>query len=169
LRKSIHEGRRREIRQINTILQDPKRQTKKAHFNSVALSSLKNVNLNKSLYKLLCSFLFWTEGGKSTDSYVFFINSDQKMVATFLKLLRGSFKVDEKKLRAMVHIHEYHDEKQIGQQLQRYRWHNFRKATKNLTRAKGSEKIIAEVLEFDIMIIKLPLNSVHSIIRLLTS
>jgi len=35
------------------------------------------------------------------------------MVVTFLKLLRDSFKIDEKKLRAMVHIHEYHNEKQI--------------------------------------------------------
>ena len=90
-----------------------KRQKRKAYFNRVALSSLNNINLNKSLYKLLCSFLFWTEGGKSTDSYVFFINSDQKMVAMFLKLLRSSFRVDEKKLRAMVQIHEYHNEKQI--------------------------------------------------------
>jgi len=90
-----------------------RRQLIKTYFNKVALSSLKYISLNKSLYKLLCSFLFWTEGGKSTDSYVYFINSDQKMVATFLKLLRNSFKIDEKKLRALVHIHEYHNEKQI--------------------------------------------------------
>lgn len=90
-----------------------RRQIKKAYFNRIALNSFKNIKLNKGLYKLLCAFLFWTEGGKSTDSYVYFINSDPKMVATFLKLLRRSFKIDEKKLRALVHIHEYHNEKQI--------------------------------------------------------
>lgn len=35
------------------------------------------------------------------------------MVKTFLKLLRSTFILDEKKFRALVHIHEYHNEKEI--------------------------------------------------------
>lgn len=81
--------------------------------DGVSQTSLKNIKMNKDLYKLLCSFLFWTEGGKSTDSYVFFTNSDPKMVATFVKLLRNSHELDETKFRAMVHIHKYHDDNEI--------------------------------------------------------
>lgn len=73
------------------------------------ISSLKQIPQTKSLYKLLVSFLFWTEGGKSTDSYVYFINSDPKMVKLFVYLLRQSFKLNELKFRAMIHIHEYHN------------------------------------------------------------
>jgi hypothetical protein len=90
-----------------------KRNTMKDEIDRKSTNSIKNIMLNKELYKLLCSFLFWTEGGKSTDSYVFFTNSDPKMVATFIKLIRNSYRLDENKFRAMVHIHEYHNEEDI--------------------------------------------------------
>jgi len=90
-----------------------KRDLMKNKIDKISSNSIKNIKLNKELFKLLCSFLFWTEGGKSTDSYVFFTNSDPKMVATFVKLIRNSYKLDERKFRAMVHIHEYHNEKDI--------------------------------------------------------
>lgn len=67
---------------------------------------------DKNTYKIFCSLLFWAEGTK-TGSYVSFINSDPQMIAVFLKLLRASFPLTEEKFRAMVHIHEYHDEKEI--------------------------------------------------------
>lgn len=67
---------------------------------------------NKQLHKVLCSLLYWGEGGK-TDRCVAFINSDAKMIATFLTLLRQSFILDESKFRALVHIHEYHNEQEI--------------------------------------------------------
>lgn len=76
-------------------------------------NSIKRIKLNKELFKLICSFLFWTEGGKSTDSYVYFTNSDPKMVATFVKLLRTSYELDESKFRAMLHIHKYHNEQEV--------------------------------------------------------
>lgn len=90
-----------------------KRDLMKSKIDKTTSDSIKNIKLNKELFKLLCSFLFWTEGGKSTDSYVFFTNSDPKMVATFVKLLRGSYKLDEEKFRAMLHIHKYHNEGDI--------------------------------------------------------
>lgn len=67
---------------------------------------------NKEIYKLLCSFLFWAEGEKNTSSVVF-INSDPLMITCFLTLFRSSFELDEKKFRALVHIHEYHNEIEI--------------------------------------------------------
>lgn len=90
-----------------------KRDLIKNKIDVISVNSIKKIKFNKELFKLLCSFLFWTEGGKSTDSYVFFTNSDPKMVATFVNLIRSSYKLDENKFRAMVHIHEYHNEKEI--------------------------------------------------------
>jgi len=81
--------------------------------NIKALSLLNNISKNKELYKLICSILFWTEGGKSTDSYVYFTNSDPTMVVLFVTLIRKSFPVQEGKFRALIHVHEYHNEREI--------------------------------------------------------
>jgi chaperonin cofactor prefoldin len=78
----------------------------------VILNELKNIEYDQIVYKLLCSFLFWSEGNKITTS-VSFINSDPEMIEVFLFLLRKSYKIDEKKFRDLVHIHEYHDENNI--------------------------------------------------------
>ncbi len=37
------------------------------------------------------------------------------MIATFMLSLRKSFQVNEHKFRALVHIHEYHNEEQVKQ------------------------------------------------------
>lgn len=39
-----------------------------------------------------------------------FSNSDPKMVSTFLTLFRRSFEIREEKLKALLHLHDYHDE-----------------------------------------------------------
>ena len=58
---------------------------------------------------LLCSLLYWCEGEKGR-SGVRFTNSDPDLVSSFLTLLRKSFKIDNSKLRACLHLHSYHDE-----------------------------------------------------------
>ncbi len=85
-----------------------KRIALKKQINLNSDKSLKQIRFNKDLYKLICSIFFWTEGGKYTDSYVYFMNSDPLMIATFMKLLRSSFKIDEAKLRVLIHAHDYH-------------------------------------------------------------
>lgn len=70
---------------------------------------LSQIQANTGNNKLLCSFLYWGEGSKNTNSLIF-TNSDPIMIKVFLTLLRSSFKLDEKKFRALVHIHEYHNE-----------------------------------------------------------
>lgn len=65
-----------------------------------------------NLCKTLCALLYWGEGSK-TGYRLSFINSDPLMIKTFLTLLRRSFPLDEKKFRALVHIHEYHNENEI--------------------------------------------------------
>lgn len=76
-----------------------------------AYQEISKINFNKNIYKLLYSFLYWCEGAKLNSNHVRFINSDPNMIQVFLKLLRTSFKLDERKFRALIHLHDYHDEK----------------------------------------------------------
>ncbi len=77
--------------------------------------ALKKIKFTPEVKRLLLSFLLWTEGGKSAERYVSFINSDPLMVATFIRLLRESYTLDEKKIRSLIHMHEYHNEKETKQ------------------------------------------------------
>jgi transcriptional regulator with XRE-family HTH domain len=63
-------------------------------------------------YKLFLALLYWGEGGK-TNNYFNFINSDPEMIKSFLYLFRKSFVVDEEKFRVRLHLHEYHDIKEM--------------------------------------------------------
>lgn len=68
----------------------------------------KGTNYSKDDLKIFLALLFWGEGSKS-DRRLVFINSDPEMIQTYLFLLRSSFNIDNSKLRAIVHLHEYHD------------------------------------------------------------
>ena len=69
----------------------------------------KNIKLNKYSYELLCSLLYVCEGTTSVSSGVRFMNSDPKLIQLFLHLFRQSFNIDNKKFRACVHLHNYHN------------------------------------------------------------
>lgn len=88
------------------------RERRKKDIKKLAMLSVNNIKLNREIKKLLCSFLYWGEGSKNTNSLIF-TNSDPIMIKSFLTLLRTSFELDENKFRALVHIHEYHNEKDI--------------------------------------------------------
>ena len=93
-------------------IQKQKSLSNKKRFEDDAKVLLQQLPHNKALYKLLASFLLWTEGSKSARSYISFINSDPLMIQTFLTLLRKSFSLNESKFRALMHLHEYHKEQQ---------------------------------------------------------
>lgn len=88
------------------------RKLRKNQIKKLAIASINKIKLNKETKKLLCSFLYWGEGSKNTNSLTF-TNSDPIMIKSYLTLLRSSFELDEKKFRGLIHIHEYHDEKEI--------------------------------------------------------
>lgn len=71
---------------------------------------LKDIKINRNLGKILCAVLYWAEGEKRTGALAF-TNSDPAMVKTYIQLLRNCFKTDPKKFRALLHLHEYHDQK----------------------------------------------------------
>jgi len=70
---------------------------------------LDGIKIKNKHYLLLCSFLYWAEGSKRLAN-VTFINSDPLMIKIFLKLFREAFDLDESKFRALVHLHDFHDE-----------------------------------------------------------
>lgn len=74
------------------------------------LAVLKKSNNSKADLKIFCSLLYYCEGAKNICFQ--FTNSDPNLIKTFLFLLRDSFKLDEKKFRASLHLHEYHSEKE---------------------------------------------------------
>lgn len=71
------------------------------------------LNLKENnISKLICAILFWAEGNKDF-SHIRFTNSDPTMISTFLKYFRQAYVLDEKKFRACIHLHEYHNSKEI--------------------------------------------------------
>lgn len=95
-------GRKRGLKQI---------QYKRKLNHEKILSSVKievsHLELNQNVFKLLCSFLYWGEGEK-TSQRLAFTNSDPVMVKTFLVLFRKAFPVMESKFSAFLHLHDYH-------------------------------------------------------------
>lgn len=61
----------------------------------------------KNDLKIFLAMLFWGEGSKNERRLVF-MNSDPEMIRVYLSLLRSSYKINEKKLRAVLHLHDYH-------------------------------------------------------------
>lgn len=60
--------------------------------------------------KIACALLYWGEGTKyDGNKSVSFINADPEMIQYFLRVFRDSFPLDEKRFRALIHLHEYHD------------------------------------------------------------
>jgi len=81
--------------------------------NLEAIGTISSLNLRDvKLCKVLCSLLYWGEGSK-TGYRLSLINSDPLMICFYMKLLRKSFPTVESKFRALVHIHQYHDETEI--------------------------------------------------------
>jgi len=73
-------------------------------------SNLKDVKYSKIDYKIECALLYWCEGTKyEKNTSVSFINADPEMIKYFLYVFRKSFTIEEKKFRALIHLHEYHD------------------------------------------------------------
>ena len=64
---------------------------------------------SKEFFQLVAALLYWCEGAKGR-SAVKFANSDPRLVQAFLVAFRKGYALDETRLRALVHLHEYHNE-----------------------------------------------------------
>ncbi|PJA87062.1 MAG: hypothetical protein CO141_01400 [Candidatus Moranbacteria bacterium CG_4_9_14_3_um_filter_42_9] len=90
---------------------------KKREIESRVISEKVESYFDKISYPLVdpqiaCALLYWCEGSKhKANATVSFINADPEMIKYFLYVFRNSFNLNEKKFRALVHLHEYHDVK----------------------------------------------------------
>ena len=67
------------------------------------------MKLEKEILMMLCAMIYHCEGNKQIQNVVF-TNSDPSLIKTFLFLFRRSFDLDERKFRALMHLHDYHNE-----------------------------------------------------------
>ncbi|MBU6231138.1 MAG: hypothetical protein KGI45_03950 [Patescibacteria group bacterium] len=61
---------------------------------------------------IILAMIYQCEGSKN-DIVVRFTNSDPSMIRLFVTMFRSVFKIDETKLKIRMHIHDYHDEKEL--------------------------------------------------------
>ncbi len=73
---------------------------------------VREIERTSTLDLIVLSMIYQCEGVKS-DQHVRFTNSDPSMIRTFLAVLRNSFKIDEKRLRVNLQLHDYHDKNEI--------------------------------------------------------
>lgn len=66
-------------------------------------------SLLKNDLKIICALLYWCEGGKTEKAKLSFINSDPKLVRYFINTFREAFDIDERRFRALIYLHEYHN------------------------------------------------------------
>lgn len=72
---------------------------------------VRGIRLTPDLSLLFCALLYWCEGAKDKNDTTFtFSNSDAQLVRGFMRLMRSSLVLDERKFRVRMHLHEYHSE-----------------------------------------------------------
>jgi transposase-like protein len=86
--------------------------------NRLLLSNIKKdiegLILTEYYGRLLCAMIYWCEGAKDS-GYVKFVNSDPELVRCFIDWIEKYFNTPRAKVRALMHLHEYHDpEKQLS-------------------------------------------------------
>jgi transcriptional regulator with XRE-family HTH domain len=79
--------------------------------DNFALKLFEEVNLSSEIALLFCALIYQCEGSKSIKDSVTFTNSDPDLIKTFLFLFRKSFTLDKKRMKILMHLHKYHDEK----------------------------------------------------------
>lgn len=73
-----------------------------------AKSVVDNIKQAPDYNRLVCAIMYWCEGTKDVSAGIKFTNADPLLIQKFLHLLRSSFEIDEHKMRALIHLHEYH-------------------------------------------------------------
>lgn len=102
------QARGREAARMAKIAQTT-RNLSRAQSEAEAMVSTLTTDGNMAL--VMCALLYWCEGAKSPhDSELAFTNSDPLLIGTFLSLLRRAVSIDESRFRAVLHLHEYHNE-----------------------------------------------------------
>lgn len=85
-----------------------------SYFNN-SVKELRFFKIDDTIARILCATLYRCEGSKNQFNGIKFTNSDPMVIKTFLYFFRRGFSPDERRMRVLVHLHEYHDkEKQLA-------------------------------------------------------
>jgi hypothetical protein len=80
-----------------------------AKAESEAAYLLSEVKKSRQEELIALAMMYWCEGIKN-DVSIGFTNSDPRLARAFIVLLERTFKIDVRKIRVMLHIHDYHNE-----------------------------------------------------------
>jgi transposase len=80
--------------------------------NKDAEWTVSGIKFHKKNLRLFLALLYWCEGSK-TERRVVFMNSDPKMIKIFMFLIRGAYKLEEDKFSAFLHLHDYHNRREM--------------------------------------------------------
>lgn len=80
---------------------------RKSKLRNKVFMIMHSIKFEDHFEKVLCALLYWAEGEKGTHR-IAFTNSDPEMIKVFLFFFRRSFKIQEDKLYAQLHLHSYH-------------------------------------------------------------
>ncbi|MFA6554139.1 MAG: hypothetical protein WCS89_01390 [Candidatus Paceibacterota bacterium] len=78
----------------------------------IADKLFENVQKDKITSMVALSMMYWCEGTKDGRG-ISFTNSDPELVRAFIKMLGNIFDINRDKLRICVHLHDYHNRKEI--------------------------------------------------------
>lgn len=101
----------KEVQPLGALANKKKREGVLSQLRDKVAIEVGGISLKK-MDKTMLSLLYWAEGAKGKGSLVF-ANTDPEMMLLFITLLRTSFELDGSKFRVRLHIHDYHDEKQV--------------------------------------------------------
>ena len=73
---------------------------------------LRDIEINKNTSLIALSAMYLCEGDKN-NTRIAFTNSDPNLIRAFMFMLQSVFVIKPEKLRINVHLHDYHDEKEI--------------------------------------------------------
>ncbi len=109
--KRIEEKARDSRAKGHTVLH--KRKLQRLVFaNTEADRLLKNIDLNNNINLIALCLIYWCEGMKN-DNGICFTNSDPKLIKAFMVMLQKVFKVDRKRFKISLHLHDYHNKKEL--------------------------------------------------------
>ena len=104
------------IREISARTKKLRVETRDRETRLNVIREFENFRVNKLAEKLSLAMLYWAEGTKSAKlSGLVFTNTYPLLVKLFIIMLRDAYTIDESKFRVRIHVHYYHEKKELVQ------------------------------------------------------
>ncbi|MBX9765153.1 hypothetical protein K2X83_00755 [Patescibacteria group bacterium] len=105
------------LARIRVLAAQSKRRIKNQWVEEAQNNGVREANIidlrNRATLKAMLGMLYWAEGSKHEKvSGIVFVNTDPRLMSLYLSLLRKVYVIDEKRLRARLHLHYYHSAKE---------------------------------------------------------